>query len=41
MRIGLQLLNFWLLKVMHRCVNDGVMTIKPGHQQLEARDMVW
>jgi hypothetical protein len=28
---GLQLLNLWLLKEMLRCVNDGVMTIKPGH----------
>jgi hypothetical protein len=30
--VGLQLLNFWLLKVMLRCVNDGVTTIKPGYQ---------
>jgi hypothetical protein len=30
--VGLQLLNLWLLKVMSRCINDGVTTIKPGHQ---------
>jgi hypothetical protein len=30
--LQLQLLNLWLLKVMLRCVNDGVTTIKPGHQ---------
>jgi hypothetical protein len=26
--VGLQLLNRWFLKVMLRCVNDGVTTIK-------------
>jgi hypothetical protein len=30
--VGLQLLNVWLLKVMLRCVNNGVTSIKPGHQ---------
>jgi hypothetical protein len=30
--VGLQLLNLWLLEVILRCVNDGVMTIKPRHQ---------
>jgi hypothetical protein len=30
--VGLQLLKLRLQKVMLRCVNDGVMTIKPGHQ---------
>jgi hypothetical protein len=30
--VGLQLLNLWLLKVTLRCVNDGLTTIKPGHQ---------
>ena len=30
--VGLQLLNLWLLKVMPRCANDDVTTIKPGHQ---------
>jgi hypothetical protein len=29
---GLQLLNPRLLKVILRCVNDGVTTIKPGHK---------
>jgi hypothetical protein len=29
--VGLHLLNLWLLKIMLRCVNDGVTTIKPGH----------
>jgi hypothetical protein len=30
--VGLQLLSLSLLKAMLRCVNDGVMTMKPGHQ---------
>jgi hypothetical protein len=30
--VGLQVLNLWLQNVMLRCVNNGVMTIKPGHQ---------
>jgi hypothetical protein len=30
--VGLQLLNLWLLKVMLRSINSGVITIKPGHQ---------
>jgi hypothetical protein len=38
--VGLQLLNLWLLKVMLRCVNDGVRTIKPWHQTRgNARDV--
>jgi hypothetical protein len=32
--VGLQLPNLWLLKVMLRFVNDGVWTIKPGHQTI-------
>jgi hypothetical protein len=34
------LLSLWLLKVILRCINDGVATTKPGHQintQLETR----
>jgi hypothetical protein len=39
--VGLLLLNLWLLKVMLRCVKDGVTTIKSGHQTTgNARDMV-
>jgi hypothetical protein len=40
--VGLQLLNLWLLKVMLRCVNDGVTNIKPRHQTTgkRARHMV-
>jgi hypothetical protein len=39
--VGLQLLNLWLLKVMLRCINDGVMTIKCEHQATgNACDMV-
>jgi hypothetical protein len=30
--VGVQLLNFRLLKIMVRCVNDGVITIERGHQ---------
>jgi hypothetical protein len=39
---GLQLLNLWLLKVMLRCVNDGVTTLKLEHQTStkRERDMV-
>jgi hypothetical protein len=32
--VGLQLLNLGLLKVILRCINDGVMTIKPEHQTI-------
>jgi hypothetical protein len=40
--IGLQLLNFWLLlKVMFRCVNNGIMTIKPGHQTTGNACVIW
>jgi hypothetical protein len=41
--VQLQLLNLWLLKVMLSCINNGVTTIKCGHQttrQLKMRDMV-
>jgi hypothetical protein len=31
--VGLQLLNLRLLKVMPRCINDGVTPITPGHQK--------
>jgi hypothetical protein len=34
--VGLRLINLWLLKVMLRCVNDGVMTIKLGIRQPES-----
>jgi hypothetical protein len=30
--VALQLLNLRLLKVMLRCVHDGVTTTKPGHE---------
>jgi hypothetical protein len=30
--VRLQLLNLWLLEVMFTCVNDGITTIKHGHQ---------
>jgi hypothetical protein len=39
--VGLQLLNLWLLKVMLRCVNSGVTTIKPGHQTTRNKHMIW
>jgi hypothetical protein len=38
---GLQLLNFRLLKVMLRRVNDGVTTIKPGHQTTGNARVIW
>jgi transposase len=39
--VGLQLLNLYLQKIMLTCVNDGIKTIKSGHQATEnARDMV-
>jgi hypothetical protein len=39
--VELQLLNLWLPKVMLRCVNDGVTTIKPEHLTTgNARHMV-
>jgi hypothetical protein len=40
-KVGLQLLNLWLLKVMLRFIIDGVMTIKPGHQTNWNMCMVW
>jgi hypothetical protein len=39
--VGLQLLNVVLLKVMLRCVNDGVTTIKPGLQTTGNARMMW
>jgi hypothetical protein len=30
--VGLQLLNLWLLKVIFRCIDEGLTTINPGHQ---------
>jgi hypothetical protein len=39
--VGLQLLNLRLLKVMLRCVNDGVTTIKPGHQTTGNAHVIW
>jgi hypothetical protein len=38
---GLQLLNFWLLKVMLRCVNDDVTTMNPGHQVTGHARVIW
>jgi predicted transcriptional regulator len=39
--VGLELLNLRLLKVMHRCVNNGVTTLKPGYQTTgNVRDML-
>jgi hypothetical protein len=39
--VGQQLLNLWLLKVIHRCINDSVTTIKPGHQTTGNMRMIW
>jgi hypothetical protein len=39
--VWLQLLNLWLLKVMLRCVNDGVTTIKPGQQNTGILRVIW
>jgi hypothetical protein len=39
--VGLQLLNLLLLKVMLRCVNDGVTIIKPGHQATGNVLVIW
>jgi hypothetical protein len=38
---GLQLLNLWSLKVLLRCVNDGVTTIRPGHQTTGNARVMW
>jgi hypothetical protein len=38
---GLQFLNLSLLKVMLRCVNDGVTVIKHGHQTIGNALVVW
>jgi hypothetical protein len=39
--IGLQFVNLRLVKVMLRYINDGVMTIKPGHQKTANVSMIW
>jgi hypothetical protein len=39
--VGLHLLNLWLLKVMLRCINNGIMTIKPAHQTCENVRVIW
>jgi hypothetical protein len=39
--IGLQLINLCLLKEMLGCVNDGVTTIKPGHQTTGKARVIW
>jgi hypothetical protein len=39
--VGLQLLNLWLLKVMLRCVNDGVTIMKPGHETNRKALVMW
>jgi hypothetical protein len=39
--VGLQLLNPWLLKVMHVCVNDDATTIKPGNQTTGNAHVIW
>jgi hypothetical protein len=39
--VGLKLLNSLLLKVMLRSVNDGVETIKPGHQTAGNALVIW
>jgi hypothetical protein len=39
--VGLQWLNFWLLEVLLRCVNDGVTTMKPGHQTTGNACVIW
>jgi hypothetical protein len=39
--VELQLPNLWLLKVIFRCVNDGVTTIKPGYQTTGSAHVLW
>jgi hypothetical protein len=39
--VGLQLLDLWLLKVMLRYINEGITTIKPGHQITGNACVVW
>jgi hypothetical protein len=39
--VGLQLLNLWLLKVMLRCLNNGVRTIKLGCQTTGNTHVIW
>jgi hypothetical protein len=39
--VRLQLLSLWLLKVIFRYVNNGVMTIKPGHQTTGNARVIW
>jgi hypothetical protein len=40
-RVGLHLLKLWLLKVILKCINNGVMTIKPGHQTTGNACVIW
>jgi hypothetical protein len=39
--VELNVLNLWLLKVMLRCINDVVTTIKPGHQTTGNTFVIW
>jgi transposase len=39
--VGLKLLNLWLLKVMLRCVNDGVTTMTPENQTTVSAIAIW
>jgi hypothetical protein len=39
--VGLQLLNLWVPKVMLRCVNNGVTTIKFGYPTTWNTRMIW
>jgi hypothetical protein len=39
--VGWQLLDLWLLKEMLTCINDYVMTVKPGHQTTGNVRMIW
>jgi hypothetical protein len=39
--VGRQLLNFWLLRALLRCVKDGVTTIKPGHRTTGNALVIW
>jgi hypothetical protein len=39
--VGIQLLNLWLLKIMLKCINNGVTTIKRGRQTTGNVHMIW
>jgi hypothetical protein len=39
--VGIQSINLWSLKVMLRCVNDGVTTVNPGHQTTGNARVMW